>query len=59
MKTRTVIEYIVDVWTDTFTVIEEAYYVEEGVDDLGQMIRKDWGADATYLNVSERRAFTF
>lgn len=59
MRTRTVIEFIVDIWLPKMTIIEEKYTVEEKVDNLGDMIRADWGAEATYNLVRTERTFTF
>ena len=58
MKPGKVYRYIVDVWLPNKTVIAESYYIQEGVDNLLNNVRRDWGADATYNIVSSVIAFT-
>ena len=59
MKTKTVIEYILDIWMDNKTILNEKIIVQENAEEIIDVVREKYGPDASYNAAKENRVFTF
>ena len=58
-KSKTFINYTVDVWMRRKTILNEIVIIEEGTEEIIDVIRREYGPGASYNIVKQNSILTF